>query len=445
MNVSYRFTLCVFAIALNTGASAQNWPQFRGQFAQGITDDQGLPTSWNVETGENIRWATDIPGMGHSSPVIWQDRIFVTTAVAEEMPDLVLGDEGGIALASESTAISWRLLCLDKTSGETLWSKEAFQGVPRAKRHVKACWTNSTPATDGRFVAAIFGSQGLVVFDLEGNEVWRRDLGDLDPGLFGDSSSHWGYSSSPVIFENRLIVQVDRHSDSYVAAFELASGDELWRVERDEKPIWATPTVHVGADRSQVIVAGGDFDRGFDPRTGKEIWRFARDYEVKTTTPLVATDLIVLSGGYRGKPLFAIRATASGDISLAEGETSNDGVAWVSEPGGPYTSTPIVVGDVIYFVRNTGILTALELRTGELVFRHRLGGNFSASPVAADGKIYFASEEGVVSVIAAKRDPEVLAANDMGEPCMASPAISDKTLHIRTSSRLYAIAATGNP
>jgi outer membrane protein assembly factor BamB len=192
-----------------------------------------------------------------------------------------------------------------------------------------------------------------------------------------------------------------------------------------------------------VILAGGDFDRGLDPRTGKELWRFARDYEVKTTTPLVAEGLIVLSGGYRGKPLFAIRVGASGDVSLAEGETSNEGVAWVSEPGGPYTSTPIVIDDVIYFVRNTGIVTALELGTGELVFRHRLGGNFSASPVTSDGKIYFASEEGVVTVVAAKREAEILGSNDMGEPCMASPAISDKTLFIRAGSRLYAVAKTG--
>lgn len=439
-----RFTLCVIALAMSEGVSAQNWPQFRGEAARGIAEGQDLPISWDVESGKNIRWAADIPGMGHSSPVIWQDRVFLTTAVADELPNLVLGDEGGIDLVSDSAEHSWRLYCLDKSKGETRWFKEAFRGAPSAQRHVKASWTNSSPVTDGRFVAAIFGAEGLVVFDLDGNELWRKDLGVLDPGLFGDPSSQWGYSSSPVILEDLLIVQVDRHADSFVAAYDLKTGNEAWKVERNEKPIWATPTLHITPERSQVVVAGGDFDRGLDPRTGKELWRFARDYEVKTTTPLVASGLIVLSGGYRGKPLFAIREGASGDVSLAEGETSNEGVAWVSDPGGPYTSTPIIIDDVVYFARNTGILTALDLSTGELVFRHRLGGNFSASPVASDGKIFFASEEGTVSVVAAKREADVLASNDMGAPCMASPAISDKTLYVRAGSRLYAIGKTAS-
>lgn len=427
------------------GLLAQNWPQFRGAFARGIAHDQDLPASWDVETGDNIEWVTEIPGMGHSSPVKWQDRIFLTTAVAERDPELVLGDEGGIDLVSDTTEHSYRLYCLSAEAGEILWHREAFRGPPSAQRHAKASWTNSTPVTDGRYVAAIFGAEGLVVYDVEGQERWRQDLGVLDPGLFGDASSQWGYSSSPVIFENLLIVQVDRHADSFVAAFDLPTGKQVWRVERDEKPIWATPTLDVGASRTQLIVAGGDYDRGLDPRTGQELWRFARDYQVKTSTPVVADGLIVLSSGYRGKPLFAIRTEAQGDVSLAEGQSSNDGVAWVSEPGGPYTSTPIVVGDVIYFVRNTGILTALELATGEQIFRHRLGGNFSASPVAADGRLYFASEEGIVSIVAASREPEVLGTFDLGESCMASPLISDKTLFVRTASRLYAISRSGDP
>ena len=182
-----------------------------------------------------------------------------------------------------------------------------------------------------------------------------------------------------------------------------------------------------------------DYDRGLDPTTGEELWRFARDYQVKTTTPLVAEGLIVLSGGYRGKPLFALKTDGRGDISLAEGQSSSENVAWVSEPGGPYTSTPIILDDVIYFVRNTGILTTLDLQTGELIHRQRLGGNFSASPVASDGRLFFPSEEGIVSVVRAAREPEILASNDMGEPCMATPAISDGALFIRTRSRLYAI------
>ena len=176
------------------------------------------------------------------------------------------------------------------------------------------------------------------------------------------------------------------------------------------------------------------------------MWRFARDLQVKTTTALVAEGLIVLSGGYRGKPLFALRTDRRGDLSLAEGQASSENVAWVSEPGGPYTSTPIILDGVIFFVRNTGILTALDLQTGKRIYRQRLGGNFSASPVASDGRLFFASEEGIVSVVRAAREPEMVASNDMGEPCMASPAISDGMLFIRTRSQLFAIGnETGSP
>ena len=434
--------VCLLGLLVTTtSAWGQDWPSFRGEFARGIANDQNLPAEWDVESGKNIRWQAEIPGTGHSSPIVWGDRVFVTTAAGEEMTDLVLGDEGGIELSTDTGFFSWRLYCLDKNSGEVLWSKEAYSGVPSAARHVKASQTNSTPVTDGRYVAAIFGAEGLAVFDLEGEILWKKDLGVLDPGLFGDASSQWGYASSPIIFEDSLVVQVDRHKDSFVAAFGLTDGGQIWRVDRDEKPIWATPTLYSGPRGTELIVMGGDYDRGFDPRTGEELWRFARDYQVKTTTPLVAEGLIVLSGGYRGKPLFALRTDRRGDLSLEEGQTSSENVAWVSEPGGPYTSTPIILDGVIYFVRNTGILTALDLQTGERLYRHRLGGDFSASPVASDGKLFFPSEEGVVSVVRAAREPEVLASNDMGEPCMASPAISDGTLFIRTRSRLYAIGS----
>ena len=240
-----------------------------------------------------------------------------------------------------------------------------------------------------------------------------------------------------------MIVQVDRHKKSFLAAYKIDSGELIWKIDRDEKPIWATPTLHRVNGKHELIVVGGDFDRGIDPGDGREIWRFGRDYQVKTPTPVVADDRIILSGGYRGKPLFALKTGQTGNLSLAEGKTTSDAVAWVSEPGGPYTSSPVVYKGAVYFVRNNGTLAALELQTGAEIFRHRLGGNFSASPVASDGKLYFVSEEGVVTVIRAASEVEVLAQNDMAEPCMATPAISGKTIFIRSQSQLYAIGTGG--
>lgn len=429
-------------LLLTTAASGQDWPSFRGPHASGVADGQDLPADWDAGTGRNIRWYTRIPGRSHASPVIWGDQILVLSAVAQNQKELVLGDEGGIDTLADTEEYSWRLYSIDKHNGDIGWMREAYRGVPRTRRHVKASQANSTPATDGEVIVSIFGSEGMVAFDMQGNELWRVDLGNLDAGLYGDPTSQWGHSSSPIIWKDLVLVQVDRHTDSFIAAYNRRTGDEIWKIGRDEKPIWATPTIHESDARTQMIVMGGTWDRGLDPRTGQELWRFARDLEVKTTTPIVAGGLVILSGGYRGKNLQAIRVGAEGDVSLADGAKSSASVAWTSEPGGPYTSTPVAYRDTIYFARNTGVIAALDLATGEEIFRDRVDSTYSASPVASDGKIYLAGEDGVLTVIRAGRTLEVLARNDMGEPLMASPAISDGTLFVRSGSGLYAISTT---
>ena len=430
--------VAVLLALLTSGVSsqAQNWPSFRGERAGGVADDQHLPTTWNVATGENIRWRTPLPGMSHASPVVWGPLVFVITAAAKDGPSaLVLGDKGGIGLAEDSDSFTWTIYALDRATGEIVWSRAPYVGEPRARRHVKSSQANSTPATDGERVVAIFGSQGLAAFDMEGNLLWQKDLGVLDAGLFGDPSSNWGHASSPILHEGKVIVQVDRHGDSYVAAFDAGSGESLWKISRDEKPVWATPTLVTTASRTELVVVGGDFDRGLDPATGKELWRFPRDYQVKTPTPIAAGDLIVLAGGYRGKPVYALRQGGVGEI----------GAAWTSGPGGPYTSTPIVYDQRLYFVRDTGILTSMSLADGASIYRERLDSTFSASPVASDGKLYFVGEDGAVFVVQAGAEFRLLARNDMGEPSMASPAISHGTLFVRTQSALYAIAQDAEP
>jgi len=420
-------------------ASAQNWPSFRGPFARGIADQQDLPADWDIKTGRNIRWKTAIPGQGHSSPVVWGDRVFVTSVVRENPPKIALGDTGGISLANDKTVHTWRLLCLNAKDGSLLWSKDVHSGVPRATRHVKSSQANSTPVTDGRMVVAVLGSEGVVAFDMEGTIRWRADLGVLNPGLYGDPTSEWGYASSPIIFEDRVILQVDRHKDSYLAAFDLATGKRLWNVPRVERPVWSTPTLHTAGGRTDLIVVGGEYVRGYDPRNGAELWKFKDTAEVKTPTPFVADDLIVFSGGYRGRPIFTIRTGARGDISEPENAKSGAWLAWRSDVGGPYTTTPLAYQGVLYAVRDEGILGTYDLKTGALIYRERTSTTHSASPVASDGRVYLAAEGGEVIVLKAGRSFETVARNDMGEMLMATPAISGNTLFVRTGGHLYAI------
>jgi outer membrane protein assembly factor BamB len=422
-------------------AHAQEWPSFRGPGASGVADGQNLPSDWDVKAGRNIRWKADVPGVGHSSPIVWGERVFVTTAVPAEAPTLVLGDKGGIDLASDKPPISWRLLCFDAKDGKPLWEREAFAGEPRAARHVKSSQANPTPVTDGKTVVALFASGTLAAYDVDGTARWSVDLGTLNPGLLGDTKSEWGQGSSPVIFENLAIVQVDKHAGSFLAAFDLATGKPAWRVERDERPVWASPTLASPGGRAELFVVGGYHVRGYDPRTGKELWRFKDVSEVKTPTPFVSGGLVIFAGGYRGRPLFAIKAGAQGDVSVPDDAKSGPSLAWRTEPGGPYTTTPLAYRDLLYAVRDEGVLGVYELKTGALLYRERTGTTHSASPVASDGLVYMAGEDGQLLVLRAGRSFELVKRIDMDETVFATPAISRGTMYVRTRGHLYAIGA----
>ncbi|HUG52371.1 MAG TPA: PQQ-binding-like beta-propeller repeat protein [Vicinamibacteria bacterium] len=438
--------LAVVALALAVAAppplAAEPWPSFRGPRARGVRDGEDLPTHWDVKTGRNVRFKTAIPGRGHSSPIVWGNRVFLTAAVGPATAPLTLGDTGGIGLADDPGPLSWRLYCLSAADGRMLWDREAFAGPARTKRHGKSSQANATPATDGQTVVAIFGSGGLAAFDHEGGRKWTADLGALDPGLFGDPSSEWGHASSPVIDGGRVFVQVDRHAGSFLAAFDLATGRRIWKVDRDERPVWATPTVHESGGRKELVVVGGYHVRGYDPRDGRELWRFKDEAEVKTPTPFAAGGLLVFAGGYRGRPMFALKLGARGDVSVPEEASRGPFLAWRTERGGPYTSTPVAYDGLLYAIRDEGIAVAHELATGRRVYQERTHATHSASPVASDGRIYLAAETGEVLVLKAGESFEVLARNDMGEPCMATPAIAGGTLFVRTLGHLYGIATT---
>ena len=414
-------SLLVVALATATrDSSAQDWPSFRGPGATGVADGQNLPGDWDVKGGRNVRWKAEVPGVGHSSPIVWGDRVFVTTAVPAEDPKLVLGEKGGIDLASDKPPISWRLLCFDAKDGKKLWEREAYAGEPRAARHVKSSHSNPTPVTDGKTVVALFASGTLAAFDVDGTPRWKVDLGTLNPGLLGDAKSEWGQASSPVIFESLAIVQVDKHAGSFLAAYDLATGKPAWRVERDERPVWATPTLHRAGGRAELLVVGGYHVRGYDPRTGKELWRFKDVAEVKTPTPFVSNGLAIFAGGYRGRPLFAIKTGAQGDVSVPEDAKAGPFLAWRTEPGGPYTTTPLAYRDLLYAVRDEGVLGVYEVKTGALVYRERTSTTHSASPVASDGKVYLAGEDGQLLVLRAGRAFELLTRIDMGETVFAT-------------------------
>ena len=426
-------------------AAAANWPSFRGASASGIADGENPPVSWDGEKMSNVKWKTAIPGLGHSSPVVWGDRIFLTTAMgAEKDPVLRTGLYGDVDPVENESAQTWKIYALDKATGKILWERTASQGPFKVKRHPKATHANSTPATDGKHVVALFGSEGLFCYDMDGKLLWKHDLGVLDAGWFFNPSYQWEHGSSPIIYKNLAIVQADIQNGSFIAAYDLGDGHEVWKTTRDEIPSWATPTIWPGKDGAELVTNATHFVRGYDPATGKELWRLKNGSEIAVATPATSADLVFVTCGYRPvQPIFAIKRGGSGDVTLKENETSNSAVAWAKARGGTYMPTPIAYGDHLYTLSNDGTLTCYAAKTGEKIYQSRVGGKgaaFTASPVAADGRLYLASEDGMVFVVKAGPEYSELAVNPMGAVMMATPAISDGMIFIRTRGELFGIA-----
>ncbi|HEV2764722.1 MAG TPA: PQQ-binding-like beta-propeller repeat protein [Pyrinomonadaceae bacterium] len=435
--------LCL--MACEVGARAQNWPQFRGAGASGVAEGRGAPVKWDASKADaGVRWKTPIPGLAHSSPVVWGERVFVTTAVSTApKTETRYGLYGDVDPVKEEPKHAWKLYALDKRTGKVLWERTAFEGLPKVKRHPKSTHADSTPATDGRTVVALFGSNGLFAYDVSGKLLWKQDLGVLDAGWFYDPDYQWEHGSSPVIYRNLVIVQADIQKGSFVAAYDLKTGRQVWKTPREEIPSWGTPTVYEGKTRAELITSGTKAVRGYDPLTGRELWRLGPMSEITTPTPFVAHDLIYVTSGYAPiQPIYAIRPGASGDISLPSGKESSEFIAWSKQRGGPYMPTPIVYGDLLYTVSNQGVVTAYNAKTGERVYQERIagrGGAFTASPVAYDGKIYLSSEDGEIFVFKAGPKHELLSVNPMGEVIMATPAISDGLLIVRGLKHVFAV------
>jgi len=426
----------------NAGKQAANWPSFRGSHANGIAEGYSTPVTWNVETKQNIRWRTPIPGLSHSSPIVWGNRLYVTTAVKEGKADLKVGLYGNITSVPDEGRHEFRLLCLDKNTGEVLWSKTAWKGTPKVKRHPKGSHAACTPATDGKHVAAFFGSEGLYVYDMDGNLKWKKNFGVLDAGYYRVPDAQWGFASSPVIFENKVLVQCDVQGQSFLACLDVDTGDAIWRTDRDEVPTWCTPTVHVSDKRRQVIVNGYKHIGGYDLDTGKELWKTSGGGDIPVPTPVVKDDLVYITNAHgRLAPILAISVNAKGEFGLSAEDS--DSMVWSHRRRGSYLITPLVYGNELYCCNSSGVLSCIDAKTGKLVYRERLGSGgtgFTSSGVAADGKLYFTSEEGEVYVLRAGREFEVLAVNELGETHLSSPAVSAGTVYFRTRGHIVAVS-----
>jgi outer membrane protein assembly factor BamB len=436
-----------FVLLLASSSAANDWPSFRGLRAAGVADGTNPPVQWDVGNGENVAWKTSISGMAHSSPIVLGDRVYLTTAISSQGETAFQFPLAGeMDRRTDLSAHQFRVLALDLKTGSVIWDQLALEAEPRVARHPHSSYAAATPATDGKYLVAFFGSEGLYAFDLVGKLLWKQDLGPLDQGAFDVPDYTWGYASSPVIYKNLVIVQCDQQKGSFIAAFDLGTGKEAWRTERDALPSWSTPGIYEGERGAELVTNGTEYIRGYDPLTGEELWRLKGASMISVPTPFVAHDLIYVATGYYRfvQPIYAIRPGARGDITLAEGRSSNASIVWSEPKGAPYLTTPLVYGDYFYTVAGNGVLTCYHARTGERVYQQRLGtgGYFSSSPVAADGRIYFANEDGQIFVVRAGSDFELLGTNEMGEVTMATPALAPGLIVYRTLGSLVAIGTT---
>ena len=425
------------------GLVAQQWPQFRGPRGSGVAEDQRPPVSWDVESGRGVVWKTPIPGLGHSSPVVWGDRLFLTSAKSSDPASVfepVL--KGEQDFRSDTARHQWRVYALDRATGKIVWDRLACEGVPRIPRHPHNSYASATPATDGRHVVVSFGSEGLYCYSVNGDLRWKRDLGVVHAGKHNNPEYTWGTASSPILYRGMVIVLCDSLGDGYLAAFDVKSGREIWRTKREAHPSWSTPAIYEGKGPPELVTNAAPLIQGYDPSNGKELWRLGPSTTNTTPTPIAGEGLIFVANGYNPiKPIYAVVPGSRGDLTLKEDATGSDAIAWSNRRDGPYMATPLLYRGILYVVSSRGVLTAFEPRTGVQIYQQRLApGGYSASPVAADGRIYIAGEDGQIFTIRAGRTFEILATSAMNEPTMATPALAGHALFVRTEHWIWALA-----
>ena len=391
-------------VLLPAEGSADQWPRFRGPDGGGHSQARGLPTHWS--TTENVVWKTEIPGAGNSSPIIWNDRIFLTSS----------GDAG----------VDRAVHCFNRADGKLMWtSKLPSQEVDKSVRD-KNGYATATPVTDGERVIASFGSGGILCLDFDGRQLWHYSLPPF--------TTTWGSGASPLLYENSVIFINDQNNaDSVCLALDKRTGEVLWKRDRGRAMGWSTPIVAKVDGRAELLYAGGETLKGYDPRSGEELWSLKGPTVEVVPTIIVGPRLVYSASGRQG-PTLGVRPGGSGDVTESH-------LAWRTVRGGPHVPTPIYYQGKIYTVNDTGIATCLDAETGEMDWQSRLRDKFSASPIEAEGLLYFASESGITYVIRPGPKLDVVAENDLGSPMLASPAALGNRLFLRTEKELFAIGA----
>ncbi|MBK6796521.1 MAG: PQQ-binding-like beta-propeller repeat protein [Acidobacteria bacterium] len=419
----------------------ENWPQFRGANSMGVAEeDSTLPDKWSAT--ENVVWKADIAGTGWSSPIVWGDKVFVTSVVSTGQTEV---PKKGLYFGGERYDLPqndhrWVVYCLDFKTGKTLWEREVFKGAPKMPHHLKNTYASETPATDGERIYALFGNVGLFCFDMAGKPLWQQ-LYEPRKTRFG-----WGTAASPVVYKDRVYVVNDNDEQSFLAAYDKKTGKQIWKADREIGTNWVTPYIWENKQRTELIVPATKVVRSYD-LDGKVLWEYKGMSSIVIPTPFSKFDLLYISSGYVGdqhRPVYAIRPGATGDISLKQGETSNQYIAWYLPQGGPYNPTPIIYGDIYYTLYDRGFFTANDARTGKEVYgKNRFdpaAGAFTSSPWAYNGKIFCLSEDGDTFVVQAGPEFKLVGKNSLDEMCMATPAIVRGSLLIRTATKLYKIA-----
>jgi outer membrane protein assembly factor BamB len=423
-------------------ASDPVWPGLRGPGALG-TVEAGFPPPVRWQIDQNIEWSTAIPGRAWSSPIVSGKRVFLTTAV-NSGPDVEPKKGlyfGGDRKEPVPHSHEWRVIGLSLESGRVEWERLAHSGVPTSPIHIKNSYATETPVTDGERVYAYFGNVGLFAYTVEGEPVWERRWPSVAT-RYG-----WGTAASPVLHGDRIYIVNDNEDASWIAAIDKKTGDVAWKLDREEKSNWATPFVWSHGGHAEIVTAGTQKVRSYG-LDGKIIWELSGMSSITIGTPYAKHSLLFISSGYVGdqlRPIYAIRAGAEGDISLREGETSNASIAWSHPKAAPYNPTTIVYGDHLYTLLDRGFFTCHDARTGTLIYdKQRLGkGNaFTSSPWAYGGHIFCLSEDGDTFIVRAGKDFEVIGVNALGEMCMATPAIADDRLIVRSLSKLWSIRRT---
>lgn len=493
-------------------AIATEWPQFRGADGSGVANQQSLPVEWSQD--KNIEWKVKVPGVAWSSPIVWGERLYVTTAATENQPKPTSGGggfgrfgrrpprgdgegpgaerperprpprdageggppradngdgpndpgpprrdrperrregnrpgggRGGFGRSAEPPAsvYKWEVLCLDRKTGEVLWNQTAAEHRPTIPTHRTNTYASETPVTDGERIYAYFGMTGIFCYDMDGNLLWKQELGSF-PMMNG-----WGTGSSPILADDLVIIQCDNEKESFIVAFDKKTGQQKWRDDRDERSTWSTPYLWKNKSRTELVTGGSSRIRSYEPATGKILWEMTGLSGRAASTPVGDDELVYFGtgGGMGVGPLVAIRAGAAGEFSLDSRQSADGPIAWVADRGGPPMASPLLYEGHLYILdQRGGILTCYDARTGKVAYKERLAGatGFTASPWAADGKVYCTDGDGTTFVLTAGPKFELISKNPLGEMVWSSPALADGDLFLRTVDYLYCIRSPRN-